>query len=96
MLSAGRTLVDMVSWMILLAIMRRNVYGATAVFAWGHGLMGIGTILGAQIAVHYNAALLVEEMPLFVLGGCFIVLFAAYAFFALRGFNAGFIVIGGD
>lgn len=87
LLSAGSTLFDMVSWMILLAIMRRNVYGATAVFAWGHGLMGIGTILGAQIAVHYNAALLVEEMPLFVLGGCFIVLFAAYAFFALRGFS---------
>lgn len=84
LLSAGSTLFDMVSWMILVAIMARNIYGATAVFAWGHGLMGIGTILGAQLAVHYNAVLLTEDMPLLVLSGCFIVLFAAYALFVLR------------
>lgn len=84
LLSAGSTLFDMVSWMILIAIMARNVYGATAVFAWGHGLMGIGTILGAQIAVRNNEALLANESSLLALCGFFIVLFAAYALFILR------------
>ena len=84
LLSAGSTLFDMVSWMILVAIMARNVYGATAVFAWGHGLMGIGTILGAQIAVRNNEALLTNETSLLALCGFFIVLFAAYALLALR------------
>lgn len=84
LLSAGSTLFDMVSWMILVAIMARNVYGATAVFAWGHGLMGVGTILGAQIAVGYNEVLLTDEGSLLALCGVFIVLFAAYALFILR------------
>ncbi len=93
LLSAGSTLFDMVSWMLLLAIMSRNVYGSVAAFAWGHSLMGMGTITGAQIAVRYNDAL-ANEASLTVLLGCFIALFAAYALFSLRDVSFAAIIRG--
>ncbi len=84
LLSAGSTLFDMVSWMVMIAIMARNLYGSVAAFAWAHSLMGMGTITGAQLALRYNNALLIDDTSLTVLLGCFIALFAAYALFSLR------------
>ena len=84
LLSAGSVLIDIITWLLLVAIARRNCYGAVATFAWGHSVMSLGSIVGAQLALYSNNVAADGDASFVALSGAFIIGFAAYALFVLR------------
>ncbi len=84
LLSAGSALIDIITWLLLVAIARRNCYGAVATFTWGHSVMSLGSICGAQLALYANSVTPEGSLNFILLSGAFIVGFAAYALFVLR------------
>lgn len=93
LLSAGSALNDIITWLLLVAIARRNCYGAVATFAWGHSVMSLGSICGAQIAVYANSFMADNKMAFCILSGIVIVGFAAYALFVLRKVSFNQIIL---
>lgn len=87
LLSAGNTLFDMVAWIVLVAVAARNVHGAVAVIAWGRGVSGIGTIVGAAFGVWSTGALGNNERMAVLVAGAFILVFVGYALIGLKGFS---------
>lgn len=92
LLSAGNALFDMASNVVLIAIASRNYLGALSVLAWGHGLCGIGSIVGAACGVFSNRAM-VETGPLFsaeigfFIPAIILLAFVAYILIGLKGFS---------
>lgn len=87
LLSAGNTLFDMVAWIVLVAVAARNIHGAVAVIAWGRGVSGIGTIVGAAFGVWSTGALGNNERMAVLVAGAFILVFVGYALIGLKGFS---------
>ncbi len=92
-LSAGSELTNLIAWMLLVSIARRNVYGAVAAFAWGHCIMSLGSITGAQLALSINNSIFGNE-GVTIMSGIVIVGFAAYALFVLRKVSFNEIIQG--
>ncbi len=87
LLSTGNTLFDMVAWAVLIAVAARNSRGAVAAFAWGRGVSGLGSTLGAAVGVRANV-LAGMGTPLFDLfAAALILLFVGYALIGLRRFS---------
>jgi DNA-binding CsgD family transcriptional regulator len=87
LLSAGNTLFDMVAWTVLISISARNRAGALAVFAWGRGMSGLGTLAGAALGVWSNSLFSSNRDLLIVVSGSIVVLFVAYAIIGLGRFS---------
>lgn len=75
LLSAGNTLFDMVAWSVLAAVAMRNVHGSMAVIAWGRGVSGIGTIVGAAFGVWSTKAFADNEHAAILVAGAFVLFF---------------------
>ncbi len=87
LLSAGNTLFDLVAWTVLIAVAHRNPLGALAVFAWGRGVSGLGTLVGAALGVWCNDLFANDHTALALVSGGLIVLFVAYALIGLKNFS---------
>ena len=87
LLSAGNTLFDMVAWVALIAVASRNERGAVAAFAWGRGLTGLGTIVGAALGVLANSLFGSDALGLALMGGTLILVFVGYALIGLKRFR---------
>lgn len=94
LLSAGNTLFDMVAWVALVAIAARNERGAVAAFAWGRGLTGLGTIVGAALGVLANDLLGSGSYGAVLMGGLLILVFVGYALIGLKHFSFSATVAG--
>lgn len=87
LLSAGNTLFDMVAWSVLASVAMRNVHGSMAVIAWGRGVSGIGTIVGAAFGVWSTKAFADNEHAAILVAGAFVLLFVGYALIGLKDFS---------
>lgn len=87
LLSAGNTLFDMVAWVALVAVAARNARGAVAAFAWGRGLTGMGTIVGAGLGVVANGLVGGNTLPIELISGSLILVFVGYALIGMRSFS---------
>lgn len=87
LLSAGNTLFDMVAWSVLAAVAMRNVHGSMAVIAWGRGVSGIGTIVGAAFGVWSTKAFADNEHAAILVAGAFVLFFVGYALIGLKNFS---------
>lgn len=87
LLSAGNTLFDMVAWSVLAAVAMRNVHGSMAVVAWGRGVSGIGTIVGAAFGVWSTKAFADNEHAAILVAGAFVLFFVGYALIGLKDFS---------
>ena len=87
LLSAGNTLFGMIGWLVLIAVAARNSRGAVAAFAWGRGISGLGSTLGATVGVGANmlAGMRTPLFDLFV--ALLILLFVGYALIGLKSFS---------
>ena len=87
LLSTGNTLFEMVAWLVLIMLAGRNRKNALAVFAWGRGLGGFGTLVGAAIGMLSN--MFVDVNPgLFVFVPCALMLVVVgYALIGMRSFS---------
>lgn len=94
LLSAGNTLFDMVAWVALVAVASRNERGAVAAFAWGRGLTGLGTIVGAAFGVLANNLLGSGSYGAVLMGGVFILVFVGYALIGLKTFSFSTTIAG--
>ena len=87
LLSAGNTLFDMVAWSVLAAVAMRNVHGSMAVIAWGRGVSGISTIVGAAFGVWSTKAFADNEHAAILVAGAFVLFFVGYALIGLKNFS---------
>lgn len=87
LLSAGNTFFDMMAWVVLISLAGRNRTGALAAFAWGRGISGFGTLVGAALGVWSNYLFSYNRDALTVVSGALIVLFVAYALIGLKKFS---------
>lgn len=94
LLSAGNTLFDMVAWVALVAVASRNEHGAVAAFAWGRGLTGLGTIVGAALGVAANNLFGGDSYGLALMGGTLILVFVGYALIGLKQFSFSSTIAG--
>ena len=94
LLSAGNTLFDMVAWAALVAVAARNERGAVAAFAWGRGLTGLGTIVGAALGVAANGLVGGNLVGIEVIGGVLILVFVGYALIGLKSFSFSATIAG--
>lgn len=93
-LSAGNSLFDMVSWIVIASVGARNPSGALAVAAWGTGVGSLGSVVGAELGVLSNQ--LVEGNPagLLAVSGVLLVLFAGYVIIGLKSFSFKAVIDG--
>lgn len=94
LLSAGNTLFDMVAWVALVAVASRNERGAVAAFAWGRGLTGLGTIVGAALGVAANDLFGGDSYGLALMSGALILVFVGYALIGLKQFSFSATIAG--
>lgn len=94
LLSAGNTLFDMVAWVALVAVASRNERGAVAAFAWGRGLTGLGTIVGAALGVLANGLFGGDENGIALMSGALILVFVGYALIGLKNFSFSSTIAG--
>lgn len=87
LLSAGNTLFDVVAWVVLIAASSRNLKASVAIFAWGRGVSGIGTVLGAAIGVWAYEAFGSDARIVATVQGAIILVFVGYALIGLRKFS---------
>jgi DNA-binding CsgD family transcriptional regulator len=87
LLSAGNTFFDMMAWVVLISLAARNRAGALAAFAWGRGISGFGTLVGAALGVWSNTLFSSNRDLLTVVSGLLIVLFVGYALIGLKNFS---------
>lgn len=94
LLSAGNTVFSMVGWLVLIALASRNSMGAVAVLAWGRGMCGLGTNVGAALGVWANAQAGASGAALGVVMALMILLFVGYATIGLKNFSFREVVAG--
>lgn len=87
LLSAGNTLFDMVAWLVLIAVAGRNPRAALATFAWGRGVSGVGSTVGAALGVWSNDLFGVGTVAVSLVTGALILVFVGYALIGLRNFS---------
>ena len=87
LLSAGNTLFDIVAWVVLISAAARNRRASVAIFAWGRGVAGLGTTLGAAIGVWSNQAFGLDTHMVAAAQGAIILIFVGYALIGLRKFS---------
>ena len=87
LLSTGNTLFDMVAWMALVAVASRNERASVAAIAWGRGVSGLGTILGAGVGVQANGLLAGHPETLGVFSAVLVLCFTGYALIGLKNFS---------
>lgn len=87
LLSAGNTLFDIVAWVVLIAAAARNRRASVAIFAWGRGVSGLGTTLGAAIGVWMGQAFGVDTHMVTAAQGAIILIFVGYALIGLHRFS---------
>ena len=87
LLSAGNALFDMVAWVVLIAVAGRNERGALAAFAWGRGLTGLGTVVGASLGVLANGLVGDSSFGFEIVIGALILVFVGYALIGLKSFS---------
>ena len=87
LLSAGNTLFDIVAWVVLIAAAARNRRASVAIFAWGRGVSGLGTTLGAAIGVWMGQAFGVDTHLVAAAQGALILVFVGYALIGLHRFS---------
>ncbi len=87
LLSCGNTLFDMIAWMVLIAMASRNSRGAVAALAWGRGVSGLGTTLGAAIGVQANTLPNGQTELLGLFGAVLVLVFVGYALIGLKNFS---------
>ena len=87
LLSAGNTLFDIVAWVVLISAAARNRRASVAIFAWGRGVAGLGTTLGAAIGVWANQAFGLDTHMVAAAQGAIILIFVGYALIGLRKFS---------
>lgn len=87
LLVTGNLLFEMVAWLVLIMLAGRNSKNALAVFAWGRGMSGFGTLIGAAIGMVSN--LFVGFNPdLFAFLPCVLMLVVVgYALIGMRSFS---------
>lgn len=94
MLSAGSSCFDMVAWAVLIALAAKNEVSAVAVLAWGRGISGVGTIVGAGVANYVNSvSVSLPGMAAFI-SGIIILIFVGYALIGLKDFSFGKTIAG--
>ena len=94
LLSAGNTLFDVVALLALIAVASRNSRGAVAVFAWGRGVSGLGTTLGAAVGVNANAMLSAGSQMFDLFIALLVLLFVGYALIGLKNFSFAAVIDG--
>lgn len=94
MLSMGNTLFDMVAWLALIAVAVRNSRAAVATFAWGRGVSGLGSIVGAAIGVFANDLSSQGSQYFSSFAAVLALAFVAYALFGLYKFSFEEVVEG--
>ena len=94
MLSMGNTLFDMVAWLALIAVAVRNSRAAVATFAWGRGVSGLGSIVGAAIGIFANDLSGQGSQHFSLFAAVLALAFVAYALFGLRKFSFEEVVEG--
>lgn len=87
MLSAGNTLFDIVAWTVLIAASSRNLKASVAIFAWGRGVSGVGTVLGAALGVWSYQAFGSDPRVVAAVQGVIILVFVGYAMIGLKKFS---------
>lgn len=87
LLATGNALFEMIAWLVLITLAGRNRRGALAVFAWGRGVAGIGSLIGAAIGMVSNQ-LICCDRDLFAFLPCLLMLVVVgYALIGMRSFN---------
>ncbi len=94
LLSMGNTLFDVVAWLALIAVASRNSRGAVATFAWGRGVSGLGTTLGAAVGVQANAMLSQGSQLFDLFIAALVLLFVGYALIGLKNFSFASVIDG--
>lgn len=87
LLSAGNTLFDIVAWMVFAVAASRNRKASVAIFAWGRGVSGFGTVLGAALGVWAYQTFGSDAHAVAVVQGVVIVVFVGYALIGLHRFS---------
>ncbi len=87
LLSAGNAVFDMVAWLVLIAVAGRNTSGAVATFAWGRGVSGLGTVVGAGLGVWSNDLFGFDDVAVSLLAGAIILVFVGYSLLGLKNFS---------
>ncbi|MEE0845689.1 MAG: LuxR C-terminal-related transcriptional regulator [Eggerthellaceae bacterium] len=87
MLVAGSTSFDMVAWLVLVAVAMRNRHASVTMFAWGHGVGGVGSVVGASFGVWATDAWSGDGAALSVAAGIAILVIVGYALIGLRTFS---------
>ena len=87
LLSTGNALFEMVAWLVLIMLAGRNRKGALAVFAWGRGVAGFGSLLGAALGMASNRLVALDH-DLFAFLPCLLMLLVVgYALIGMRSFS---------
>lgn len=87
LLSCGNAVFDMVALVVLVSVASRNPLGAITVIAWGKGISGLGTILGAFLGVSMNHAMENNPPLLFATSGALLLVFVGWALIGLKDFS---------
>lgn len=86
-ISCGSQIFEMVGWVVLIAIGSKNRLGAIPAIAWGRGINGIGTIVGAFLGNYVNGIFGQNTIMVFLVTSTMILVFVTYALFGLRRFS---------
>lgn len=87
LLETGNVLFEMVAWLVLIMLAGRNRKGALAVFAWGRGVAGFGSLIGAALGMVSNV-LVGFDRDLFAFLPCVLMLIVVgYALIGMRSFS---------
>jgi len=87
LLATGNALFEMVAWLVLIMLAGRNRKGALAVFAWGRGVAGVGSLIGAALGMVSNQLCCIDR-DLFAFLPCLLMLLVVgYALIGMRSFS---------
>ncbi len=87
LLSTGNTLFDMVAWLVLITLAGRNPKGALAVFAWGRGVAGFGSLMGAGLGMLSNQLVCIDSDMFAILPCVLMLIVVGYALIGMRSFS---------
>ena len=87
MLSAGNTLFDMVALVVLIAVAGRNSRSAVALFAWGRGFSGFGSVVGAFLGVWASERIGQNSFVFELVVDVVVLVFVAYVLIGLKDFS---------
>lgn len=87
LLSMGGTAFNMVTWLVLVALVVRNQSGAVAMFSWGFGIASLGTATGKLLGEFGRSLAASDAAGFSLLAGALAVAIVAFALFGLRSFS---------